>query len=222
MDKHTLSEILKILPDDFTFKAVLDEDSQSICLEAQDKPHNMKQEAESIKQDSTQTPLSQEAVLELKAQEAEVKEQEQQEILAIQNELEDQELWENMCNAAKWGWWGCIEEDTQYYDIESKQWIDYTTYWSSRIKTELESKGIFMSDAEFMSLIHLSHPLIASSNCDLLNCELSIISLCDLYFELNDFIDKYATYEKAPDYFEGCTLTCLHSQNLQDRADSAK
>ena len=31
MDKHTLSEILKILPDDFTFKAVLD-DSQSILL----------------------------------------------------------------------------------------------------------------------------------------------------------------------------------------------
>lgn len=42
-------------------------------------------------------------MLELKAQEAEVKEQEQQEILAIQNELEEQELWENMCNAAKWG-----------------------------------------------------------------------------------------------------------------------
>lgn len=195
MDKHTLSEILKILPDDFTFKAVLDEDSQSICLEAQDKPHNMKQEAESIKQDSTQTPLSQEAVLELKAQEAEVKEQEQQEILAIQNELEEQELWENMCNAAKWGWWGCIEEDTQYYDIESKQWIDYTTYWSSRIKTELESKGIFMSDAEFMELTEPSH---------------------DFYlYELDDFIDKYATYEKAPDDFEGCTLTC--SQNPQDK-----
>lgn len=32
MDKHTLSEILKILPDDFTFKAVLDENSQSILL----------------------------------------------------------------------------------------------------------------------------------------------------------------------------------------------
>ncbi|EFR46075.1 hypothetical protein HCCG_00621 [Helicobacter cinaedi CCUG 18818 = ATCC BAA-847] len=46
MDKHTLSEILKTLPDDFTFKAVLDEDSQSICFETQDKPHNMKQEAE--------------------------------------------------------------------------------------------------------------------------------------------------------------------------------
>ena len=213
MDKHTLSEILKILPDDFTFKAVLDEDSQSICLEAQDKPHNMKQEAESIKQDSTQTPLSQEAMLELKAQVANAKELEQQEILAIQNELEEQELWEDMCALPNW----CIEEKTQYYDIKSKRWIDYTTYWSSRIKTELESKGIFMSDAEFMSLIHLSHPLIASSNCDLLNCELSIISLCDLYFELNDFIDKYATYEKAPDYFEGYTLTCLHSQNLQDK-----
>lgn len=198
MDKHTLSEILKILPDDFTFKAVLDENSQSICLETQDKPHNMKQEAKSIKQDSTQTPLSQEAMLELKAQMANAKEQEQQEILAIREELEEQELWEDMCDAQKWWWWGC--EDTHYYDIKSKQWIDYTTYWSSRIKTKLESQGVFMSDVEFMELIEPSH---------------------DFYlYELDDFIDKYATYEKAPDDFEGCTLTC--SQNPQDRVDSAK
>lgn len=182
------------MPDDFTFKAVLDEDSQSICFETQDKPHNMKQEAES----STQTPLSQEAMLELKAQEAEAEEQEQQEILAIQNELEEQELWEDMCDAQKWWWWGC--EDTHYYDIKSKQWIDYTTYWSNRIKTELESKGIFMSNAEFMELTEPSR---------------------DFYlYELDDFIDKYATYEKAPDDFEGCTLTC--SPYPQDRADSAK
>lgn len=198
MDKHTLSEILKILPDDFTFKAVLDENSQSICLETQDKPHNMKQETESIKQDSNQTPLSQEAMLELKAQMANAKEQEQQEILAIREELEEQELWEDMCDAQKWWWWGC--EDTHYYDIKSKQWIDYTTYWSSRIKTKLESKGIFMSNVEFMELTEPSH---------------------DFYlYELDDFIDKYKTYEKAPDDFEGCTLTC--SQNPQDRVDSAK
>lgn len=91
MDKHTLSEILKILPDDFTFKAVLDENLQSICFETQDKPHNMKQETKSIKQDSNQTPLSQEAMLESKAQEAEA-------------EAEEQELWEDMCDAQKW-WW---------------------------------------------------------------------------------------------------------------------
>lgn len=198
MDKHTLSEILKILPDDFTFKAVLDEDSQSICLEAQDKPHNMEQKAESIKQDSTQTPLSQEAMLELKAQVANAKELEQQEILAIQNELEEQELWEDMCALPNW----CIEEKTQYYDIKSKRWIDYTTYWSSRIKTELESKGIFISNAEFMKLTEPSH---------------------DFYlYELDDFIDKHKTYEKRLYDFEGYTLTYLHSQNLQDRADSAK
>ncbi|WP_231996584.1 hypothetical protein [Helicobacter cinaedi] len=169
MDKHTLSEILKILPDDFTFKAVLDEDSQSICFETQDKPHNMKQEAE------------------------------------------EQELWEDMCDTEMW-WWDYGDyygdEYPQYYDTESKRWIDYTTYWSNRIKTELEFKGIFMGDAEFESLIHLSHPLIVSLNCEWWRDYPPVLSLCDLYFELDDFIDKYATYEKAPDDFEGCTLTC--------------
>nr|WP_317403531.1 hypothetical protein [uncultured Helicobacter sp.] len=214
MDKHTLSEILKILPDDFTFKAVLDENSQSICLETQDKPHNMKQEAKSIKQDSNQTPLSQEAMLELKAQMANAKEQEQQEILATREELEEQELWEYMCDAQKWWWWGC--EDTHYYDIKSKQWIDYTTYWSSRIKTKLESQGVFMSDVEFMRLVCLSHPLIASLNCEWWrDYSVPVLDLYGLYLELNDFIDKYATYEKAPNDFEGCTLTC--SQNPQDK-----
>lgn len=210
MDKHTLSEILKILPDDFTFKAVLD-DSQSICLETQDKPHNMKQEAKSIKQDSNQTPLSQEAMLELKAQMANAKEQEQQEILAIREELEEQELWEDMCDAQKWWWWGC--EDTHYYDIKSKQWIDYTTYWSSRIKTKLESQGVLMSDVEFMRLVCLSHPLIASLDTE--PWFLGIASLRDLYYELDDFINEYKTYQESSDCFEGCTLTC--SQNPQDK-----
>ena len=192
---------------------------KAFCFETQDKPHNMKQEAKSIKQDSNQTPLSQEAMLELKAQMANAKEQEQQEILATREELEEQELWEYMCDTEMW-WWDYGDyygdEYPQYYDAESKHWIDYTTYWSNRIKTELESKGIFMSNAEFESLINLSHPLIASLNCEWWrDYSVPVLDLYGLYLELNDFIDKYATYEKAPNDFEGCTLTC--SQNPQDK-----
>ena len=41
---------------------------------------------------------------------------------------------------------------TNYYDVASKKWVDYTTYWSNRIKEKLEIHGIFMSDRDIEEL----------------------------------------------------------------------
>lgn len=41
---------------------------------------------------------------------------------------------------------------TNYYDVASKKWVDYTTYWSNRIKEKLEIHEIFMSDRDIEAL----------------------------------------------------------------------
>ncbi|CAM3294024.1 hypothetical protein [Helicobacter labetoulli] len=41
---------------------------------------------------------------------------------------------------------------TNYYDMASKKWVDYTTYWSNRIKEKLKFYGIFISDKEIEAL----------------------------------------------------------------------
>lgn len=97
MDKHQLSKVLEILPDDFTFRAVIDEGWEA----------------------------SQEDLL--GSQSLEGSEEENAALIEV-------------------SWWGDWEH---YYDIKSKQWIDYEYYWTNRILETLESKGIFMTRAEF-------------------------------------------------------------------------
>ncbi|WP_104746886.1 hypothetical protein [Helicobacter bilis] len=62
--------------------------------------------------------------------------------------IKDQELWEDI-QATENEW---LNFSTNYYDVASKKWLDYTTYWSNRIKEKLEIHGIFMSDRDIEEL----------------------------------------------------------------------
>lgn len=66
---------------------------------------------------------------------------------------------------------------TNYYDVVSKKWLDYITYWSNRIKEKLELHGIFMSDREIEE-----------------------IDMClEIFYEdgLDDFIKEYKLSKKS-------------------------
>lgn len=138
MDKHKLSEILQALPDGFSFKAVLEE---------------------AIKEEK------------LKVAFEESSEQTQAQILqANQGYLEskEQELWDDIQESLEWLLWadvvGFVPEDDKvcHYDKQSKQWVDSDSYWGARIKEQLESSGIFMSEDEFASVLDFTHPALES------------------------------------------------------------
>ena len=62
--------------------------------------------------------------------------------------IKEQELWEDIRDTEnEW-----LNFSTNYYDVASKKWVDYTTYWSNRIKEKLEIHGIFMSDRDIEEL----------------------------------------------------------------------
>ena len=62
--------------------------------------------------------------------------------------IKEQELWEDIQETEnEW-----LNFSTNYYDVASKKWLDYTTYWSNRIKEKLEIHGIFMSDRDIEEL----------------------------------------------------------------------
>lgn len=62
--------------------------------------------------------------------------------------IQDQELLQDI-QATENEW---LNFSTNYYDVASKKWLDYTTYWSNRIKEKLEIHGIFMSDRDIEEL----------------------------------------------------------------------
>ncbi|WP_199768854.1 hypothetical protein [Helicobacter rappini] len=62
--------------------------------------------------------------------------------------IKEQELWEDIRDTEnEW-----LNFSTNYYDVASKKWLDYTTYWSNRIKEKLKFYGIFISDEEIGAL----------------------------------------------------------------------
>lgn len=136
MDKHKLSEILQALPDSFSFTAVLEE------VRAK-KEGVSEQSQEQIQAQTLQDQIA-EAYLESK----------------------EQELWDDIQESLERLLWadvvGFVPEDDKvcHYDKESKQWVDYNSYWGARIKEQLESSGIFMSEDEFASMLDFTHPAL--------------------------------------------------------------
>ncbi len=62
--------------------------------------------------------------------------------------IQDQELLQDIQKTEnEW-----LNFSTNYYDVASKKWVDYTTYWSNRIKEKLEIHEIFMSDRDIEEL----------------------------------------------------------------------
>ncbi len=88
--------------------------------------------------------------------------------------IKEQELWEDIQKTEnEW-----LNFSTNYYDVASKKWVDYTTYWSNRIKEKLEIHGIFMSDRDIE--------------------ELGYTFLEVFYeYELDDFIREYKLSKKS-------------------------
>ena len=77
-------------------------------------------------------------------------------------ESKEQELWEDMQDTERWWRWAVSTGDL-FYDLVSKQWVDSDSYWGARIKEQLESSGIFMSEDEFASMLDLIHSMYLSS-----------------------------------------------------------
>ena len=87
--------------------------------------------------------------------------------------IQDQELLQDIQETEK-EW---LNTSISYYNIASNEWLDYTTYWSNRIKEKLEIHGIFMSDREIEE-----------------------IDMClEIFYEhgLNDFIREYKLSKKS-------------------------
>ncbi len=131
MDKHKLSEILQALPDSFSFTAVLEE-----VIKEKEKKCKVAFE-ESSEQTQVQILQANQGYLESK----------------------EQELWEDMQDTERWWRWAVSTGDL-FYDLVSKQWVDYNSYWCARIKEQLESSGIFMSEDEFASMLDFTHPAL--------------------------------------------------------------
>lgn len=134
MDKHKLSEILQALPDSFGFTAVLEE-----VIKEKEKKCKVAFE-ESSEQTQAQILQANQGYLESK----------------------EQELWEDMQDTERWWRWAVSTGDL-FYDLVSKQWVDYNSYWGARIKEQLESSGIFMSEDEFASMLDLISSMYLSS-----------------------------------------------------------
>ncbi|MDL0082253.1 hypothetical protein NYG90_06160 [Helicobacter sp. XJK30-2] len=103
-------------------------------------------------------------------------------------ESKEQELWEDMQDTERWWRWAVSTGDL-FYDLVSKQWVDSDSYWGARIKEQLESSGIFMSEDEFASVLDFTHPALESYS-----------PICDLksfyYYNLDDFIAYLKTTKK--------------------------
>lgn len=138
MDKHKLSEILQALPDSFSFTAVLEE-----AIKEREKKCKVAFE-ESSEQTQAQILQANQGYLESK----------------------EQELWDDIQESLERLLWadvvGFVPEDDKvcHYDKESKQWVDSDSYWGARIKEQLESSGIFMSEDEFASMLDFTHPAL--------------------------------------------------------------
>lgn len=141
MDKHKLSEILQALPDSFGFTAVLEE-----VIKEKEKKCKVAFE-ESSEQTQAQILQANQGYLESK----------------------EQELWDDIQESLERLLWadvvGFVPEDDKvcHYDKESKQWVDSDSYWGARIKEQLESSGIFMSEDEFASMLDLISSMYLSS-----------------------------------------------------------
>lgn len=158
MDKHKLSEILQALPDSFSFTAVLEE------VRAK-KEGVSEQSQEQIQAQTLQDQIA-EAYLESK----------------------EQELWDDIQESLERLLWadvvGFVPEDDKvcHYDKESKQWVDSDSYWGARIKEQLESSGIFMSEDEFASMLDLISSMYLSS----WGYTLCAMNLQDFYYHYLD------------------------------------
>ncbi|MDL0080192.1 hypothetical protein [Helicobacter zhangjianzhongii] len=106
-------------------------------------------------------------------------------------ESKEQELWEDMQDTERWWRWAVSTGDL-FYDLVSKQWVDSDSYWGARIKEQLESSGIFMSEDEFASVLDFTHPALESYS--------PIWWFHDLksfyYYNLDDFIAYLKTTKK--------------------------
>lgn len=156
MDKHKLSEILQALPDGFSFKAVLEE-----AIKEKEKKCKVAFE-ESSEQTQAQILQANQGYLESK----------------------EQELWDDIQDTERWWRWAVSAGDL-FYDLVSRQWLDSDSYWGARIKEQLESSGIFMSEDEFASVLDFTHPMLEAPY-------LPIWWFHDLksfyYYDLDDFI----------------------------------
>lgn len=77
-------------------------------------------------------------------------------------ESKEQELWDDIQDTERWCRWAVSAGDL-FYDLVSRQWVDYESYWGARIKEQLESSGIFMSEDEFASVLNFTHPALESA-----------------------------------------------------------
>lgn len=163
MDKHKLSEILQALPDSFSFTAVLEE-----VIKEKEKKCKVAFE-ESSEQTQAQILQANQGYLESK----------------------EQELWKDIQDTERWWRWAVSTGDL-FYDLVSKQWVDYNSYWGARIKEQLESSGIFMSEDEFASVLDFTHPALESYS--------PIWWFHDLksfyYYNLDDFIAYLKNHKK--------------------------
>lgn len=164
MDKHKLSEILQALPDSFGFTAVLEE-----VIKDREKKCKVAFE-ESSEQTQAQILQANQAYLESK----------------------EQELWKDIQDTERWWRWAVSTGDL-FYDLVSKQWVDSDSYWGARIKEQLESSGIFMSEDEFASVLDFTHPALESYS--------PIWWFHDLksfyYYNLDDFIAYLKTTKRS-------------------------
>lgn len=160
MNKHKLSEILQALPDGFSFTAVLEE-----AIKEKEKKCKVAFE-ESSEQTQAQILQANQGYLESK----------------------EQELWDDIQESLERLLWadvvGFVPEDDKvcHYDKESKQWVDYNSYWGARIKEQLESSGIFMSEDEFASMLDLIPFMYLSS----WGYTLCAMNLQDFYYHYLD------------------------------------
>ena len=96
-----------------------------------------------------------------------------------------------MQDTERWWRWAVSTGDL-FYDLVSKQWVDSDSYWGARIKEQLESSGIFMSEDEFASVLDFTHPALESYS--------PIWWFHDLksfyYYNLDDFIAYLKTTKK--------------------------
>ena len=164
MDKHKLSEILQALPDGFSFKAVLEE-----AIKEKEKKCKVAFE-ESSEQTQAQILQANQGYLESK----------------------EQELWDDIQDTERWWRWAVGAGDL-FYDLVSRQWVDSDSYWGARIKEQLESSGIFMSEDEFASVLDFTHPALESPYSPIWWFH-NLKSF--YYYDLDDFIAYLKNHKK--------------------------
>lgn len=104
-------------------------------------------------------------------------------------ESKEQELWEDIQDTERWWRWAVSAGDL-FYDLVSRQWVDSDSYWGARIKEQLESSGIFMSEDEFASVLDFTHPMLESFSWWYHNLE------SFYYYDLDGFIAYLKNHKK--------------------------